>query len=44
MSEIRFERVSKWFGAESALRAVDALDLEIQKGEMVALLGKTVIR
>jgi NitT/TauT family transport system ATP-binding protein len=42
VSEIRFERVSKWFGAaDGALRAVDALDLEIQTGEMVALLGKT---
>jgi ABC-type multidrug transport system fused ATPase/permease subunit len=39
-AEIRFERVSKWFG-ESAFRAVDQLDLEIQQGEMVALLGKT---
>jgi NitT/TauT family transport system ATP-binding protein len=39
-AEIRFARVSKWFGAEDALRAVGALDLEIQTGEMVALLGK----
>jgi len=41
-AEIRFERVSKWFGAaDGTFRAVDALDLEIQQGEMVALLGKT---
>jgi NitT/TauT family transport system ATP-binding protein len=40
-AEIRFARVSKWFGAQDAFRAVDQLDLEIQTGEMVALLGKT---
>jgi NitT/TauT family transport system ATP-binding protein len=40
--EIRFERVSKSFGAGGgAFRAVHQLDLEIRKGEMVALLGKT---
>jgi NitT/TauT family transport system ATP-binding protein len=41
-AEIHFERVSKWFGSgEGAFRAVDALDLSIAQGEMVALLGKT---
>jgi len=43
--EIHFERVSKWFGRggkdAGALRAVDGLDLDIVRGEMVALLGKT---
>jgi NitT/TauT family transport system ATP-binding protein len=41
-AEISFDGVSKWFGTgDSAFRAVDQLDLEIRKGEMVALLGKT---
>jgi len=42
-AEIRFDRVSKWFGEEDAeaFRAVDGLDLSIARGEMVALLGKT---
>jgi NitT/TauT family transport system ATP-binding protein len=43
-AEIRFDRVSKWFGGEAdaeTVRAVDGLDLSIARGEMVALLGKT---
>jgi NitT/TauT family transport system ATP-binding protein len=44
-AEIHFENVSKWFAAKDAdgeaFRAVDKLNLDIQKGEMVALLGKT---
>jgi len=42
--EIRLARVSKWFarpGAQEPFRAVEGLDLEIARGEMVALLGKT---
>ena len=36
-AEIRFDRVSKWFGAEGdteTSRAVDGLDLCIARGEM----------
>lgn len=44
-AEIRFEQVTKWFPAQNddgaPFRAVDALSLEIARGEMVALLGKT---
>jgi len=44
-AEIRFDRVTKWFPAQNddgaPFRAVDALSLEIARGEMVALLGKT---
>ncbi|WP_040485086.1 ABC transporter ATP-binding protein [Lutibaculum baratangense] len=41
-AEIRFENVSKHFGNPAApFVAVDELDLEIDKGQMVALLGKT---
>jgi NitT/TauT family transport system ATP-binding protein len=42
--EIRFERVSKIFGrthASEGFRAVDDLDLDIQPGQLVAILGKT---
>lgn len=41
---IHFEHVSKVFGragSGSSFRAVDNLDLEIQEGELVAVLGKT---
>ena len=45
VSEIHFDRVSKWFAGKSAdaeaFRAVDGLSLSIARGEMVALLGKT---
>ncbi|MDJ0391109.1 ABC transporter ATP-binding protein [Roseomonas sp. E05] len=42
-AEIRFEGVSKWYGGsrESGFLAVDAVDLEVRRGELVALLGKT---
>lgn len=44
-TEIQFDNVTKWFPAqnESAqpFRAVDGLSLDIARGEMVALLGKT---
>jgi len=42
-SEINFARVSKWFAGkdDSTFRAVDELTLDIARGEMVALLGKT---
>ena len=44
-AEIHFDRVSKWFGGKDAdaepFRAVDGLSLDIARGEMVALLGKT---
>jgi NitT/TauT family transport system ATP-binding protein len=44
-AEIRFDQVTKWFPAQNndgePFRAVDALSLEIARGEMVALLGKT---
>jgi NitT/TauT family transport system ATP-binding protein len=44
-AEIHFDGVSKWFGGKDAdagaLRAVDGLNLDIARGEMVALLGKT---
>jgi NitT/TauT family transport system ATP-binding protein len=44
-AEIQFDRVTKWFPAQNEgaepFRAVDALSLEIARGEMVALLGKT---
>jgi NitT/TauT family transport system ATP-binding protein len=42
--EIRFERVSKIFGrtpAKDGFRAVDDLDLDIEPGQLVAILGKT---
>src|ERR1700742_3092314 len=43
--EIRFDRVSKVFGkageGKGLFRAVDDLSLEINSGELVALLGKT---
>jgi NitT/TauT family transport system ATP-binding protein len=43
--EIRFENVSKIFGDPESpvgvFRAVDGLNLDIQAGELVALLGKT---
>jgi NitT/TauT family transport system ATP-binding protein len=41
--EIHFERVSKTFGrpGNDAFRAVDDVTLDIARGEMVALLGKT---
>jgi NitT/TauT family transport system ATP-binding protein len=44
-AEIHFDRVSKWFAGKDAdaepFRAVDGLSLDIARGEMVALLGKT---
>ena len=42
-AEIRFDRVTKWFAQNEGtpFRAVDELSLEIARGEMVALLGKT---
>ncbi len=42
-AEIHFDGVSKWFAGKDAeaFRAVDRLTLDIVKGEMVALLGKT---
>jgi NitT/TauT family transport system ATP-binding protein len=42
--EIRFERVSKVFGrthASDGFRAVDDLSLDIEPGQLVAILGKT---
>jgi NitT/TauT family transport system ATP-binding protein len=42
--EIRFERVSKIFGrtrGNDGFRAVDNLDLDIEPGQLVAILGKT---
>jgi NitT/TauT family transport system ATP-binding protein len=42
--EIRFQRVSKIFGrtpAKDGFRAVDDLDLDIEPGQLVAILGKT---
>jgi NitT/TauT family transport system ATP-binding protein len=45
VSEIHFDRVSKWFAredaAEGVFHAVDGLSVDIARGEMVALLGKT---
>jgi NitT/TauT family transport system ATP-binding protein len=45
VAEIHFDGVSKWFPSKDSVdgtfRAVDGLSLDIQKGEMVALLGKT---
>jgi NitT/TauT family transport system ATP-binding protein len=39
---IRFEHVSKTFGGTNApFRAVDDLNLDIDRGELVAILGKT---
>jgi len=43
-AEISFDRVTKWFAQNddgAPFRAVDSLSLEIARGEMVALLGKT---
>ena len=44
-AEIHFDRVAKWFppqdGGTEPFRAVDGLNLDIARGEMVALLGKT---
>lgn len=44
-AEIHFDNVSKWFSGASPdaepFRAVDGLSLDIARGEMVALLGKT---
>ncbi len=44
-AEIHFDRVTKWFPAQNEgtepFRAVDGLSLDIARGEMVALLGKT---
>ena len=44
-AEIHFDRVTKWFPAQNEgaepFRAVDGLSLDITRGEMVALLGKT---
>jgi NitT/TauT family transport system ATP-binding protein len=44
-AEIHFDRVTKWFPAQKEgaepFRAVDGLSLDIARGEMVALLGKT---
>lgn len=44
-AKIHFDRVSKWFAAKDSddggFRAVDGLSLDIARGEMVALLGKT---
>ena len=42
--EIRFEHVSKFFGrthANDGFRAVDDLTLDIEPGQLVAILGKT---
>jgi NitT/TauT family transport system ATP-binding protein len=42
VSALRLEGVSKVFGKEStAYRAVDDLNLDVQPGQMLALLGKT---
>ena len=44
MAEISFENVSKSFGRPGhgeVFRAVDGLNLDIQRGELVAILGKT---
>lgn len=44
-AEIHFDRVTKWFPPQNEggepFRAVDGLNLDIARGEMVALLGKT---
>jgi NitT/TauT family transport system ATP-binding protein len=42
--EIRFEHVTKFFGrthADDGFRAVDDLSLDIEPGQLVAILGKT---